>query len=506
MRKITLNNLLWPILLISQSSIATAQEIPTGPSSQAPISQVSGNSVYVSQQNQTPYTLGPGDIIALDIFNVPEYSQNYQVLVDGSLNLPLINRVDVAGLTLPEAQELITRVYTEQQLLVDPLIAVNLIAPRPVNVSVTGDVRNPGSYAVPFRQGTSVQTQTSLEFPSVIDALKIAQGINASADAQNIEVIRTFKGREMIFVVNLEEFLNSGDLSQDIGLRDGDRIIVPSAELIDLARVRRRATADFSANFNVPIQVSIVGQVNRPGPYIIDDSDVKPEELDDRLRFDNVNNSNDGTIEQKFGVRFATTTRAIQFAGGLTGRADVRNIEVRRQLLSGEEQVIKVNLWELLQTGDLNEDTLLQNGDVIVVPTAETINVEETREIGLASFSPNNINVNVVGEVENPGPKELSPNVTLQQAILAAGSFDNVRAAKIKAELIRLNPDGTVTRRKVEVDFGAGITDENNPPLLNNDIVFVQRNPLTVASDVLETFTSPFRQVLSLLTPFDLFD
>ena len=48
--------------------------------------------------SDTGYTLGPGDLLQLDIFNVPEYSGNnghHQVSIDGSVNLPLIGNISV---------------------------------------------------------------------------------------------------------------------------------------------------------------------------------------------------------------------------------------------------------------------------------------------------------------------------------------------------------------------------------------------------------------------------
>lgn len=449
---------------------------------------------------ETPYTLEAGDVISLDVFDVPEYSKVYQVLIDGTINLPLINKISVAGLTLSETQTLITQIYSQRKLLTDPILAVNLVVPRPISVAIIGDVRNPGSYVIPFKTGgTDSGSVSALEFPRLIDALQIAEGINASADETSIQVIRAYKGEEISFILNLQQFLNEGDLNQNLTLRDGDRILVPTAESMDITRIKNRATANFSANLNVPIQISIIGEINRPGPYILDGTEVRSENLNDQLQFD------DTTVQTEKFARFSTTTTAIRSAGGLTGRADIRNIEIHRTFASGKEQLITVNLWELLQTGDLNEDALLEDGDVIVVPKAENIDVEKTRKIGMASFSPNNINVNIVGEVKNPGLKQLSPNITLQQAILAAGGFNDRRAKEVNAELIRLNPDGTVTRSKITVNFGANINEQNNPPLLNDDIVLVQRNNLTTASDFLATLTDPLRQILSLITPFSLF-
>ena len=452
---------------------------------------------------QTPYTLDAGDVIALDILNIPEYSKTHQVLIDGTINLPLINKIPVAGLTPSETQQLITQIYSERKLLVSPIITVNLVSPRPINVAIVGDVRNPGSYVIPFRRSSVERTEAkAVQFPSLIDALKIAQGINASADDEKIKVIRSYKDKKRIYLINLRQFLTKGDLTQDIVLRDGDRIVVPSAEYINIEAVRQRATADFSANLNVPISINIVGEVNRPGPYTLNAEEVKSEDLTDQLKVDNTSQTEDSTSQPNKSPTFSTLTTAIRFAGGLTGKADIRNIEVRRTLHSGEKQTITANLWELLQTGDFNQDLLLQEGDMIVIPTAQTIDVEESIQVGAASFSPNSINVNILGEVKKPGVQQLSPNTTLQQAILAAGGFNHVRATKNEVELIRLNPNGTVIRSSIKVNFAAEINESNeNPYLLNNDIIVVKRNSLSRAGDFVSTLSDPIGKALQFVTP-----
>lgn len=458
------------------------------------------NPVSTSSDNlaqRFPYTLDAGDVIALSIFNVPEYSREYQVLVDGTVNLPLINRVSVAGLTLTEAEYLISQKYVSQGLLRDPIISLDLINPRPITIAMVGEIRTPGSYSIPFETGGSTGggSTAGKKFPTLISALQLGNGINASADTRNVQILRNFKGREYLINVSLWDFLQNGDLQQNIVLRDGDRILIPSSETLDPTEVLRTATANFSANLSLPISVSIVGEVNRPGPYTLAGDDVKATNLTDQLSFDN----NRVISNQQSLAGIPTATRAIKTAGGLTARADIRNIEVRRTLPSGQEQIINVNLWQLLQTGKFTDDALLQNGDRIFIPTAQSIDDSEVRQVAVASFSPNTINVSVIGEVRQPGLKQLPPNVSLQQALLQAGGFNNRRANESVAKLIRLNPNGTVTERMIQVDFSAPLNEANNPPLLNNDIIFIERSGFAVASDVTAQVFDPFAQILGII-------
>jgi polysaccharide biosynthesis/export protein len=154
-------------------------------------------------------------------------------------------------------------------------------------------------------------------------------------------------------------------------------------------------------------------------------------------------------------------------------------------------------LWELLKSGDLRQDVILQEGDTVFIPTATVLSSEEASEIAAASFSPNTIRVNVVGEVAQSGVVEVPPNTPLNQTILAAGGF-NQRARRSSVELVRLNLDGTVSRQSIDIDFAQGVNEASNPPLRNNDVVIVGRSGLASFSDALDTALAPLNRLISL--------
>ncbi|MBD2090412.1 polysaccharide export protein [Microcoleus sp. FACHB-1515] len=237
-----------------------------------------------------------------------------------------------------------------------------------------------------------------------------------------------------------------------------------------------------------PVRVAVTGQVNRPGTYTTGQS---------------AGEGRAGEVTADTAGQLSTVTQAIQTAGGITQVANIRNIEVRRPRLNQPPEVINVDLFALLR-GDLGEDMTLRDGDTVFVPTATVVTAEEATELASASFSPNTIDVNVVGEVVNPGTVQVPPNVTLNQAILAAGGFDNRRARTADVELVRLNADGTVSRREIPVDFSAGISEESNPALRSNDIVIVGRSGITRTSDFLDTITRPLAPLLGILGLFGL--
>ena len=168
-------------------------------------------------------------------------------------------------------------------------------------------------------------------------------------------------------------------------------------------------------------------------------------------------------------------SQAISAADGIKPLADIKEVQVKRTSWNGEEKIIQVSLWDVISTGDTSQDIILQEGDKIIIPRATALSEDERQKIAGGTFSPEEITVNVVGEVATPGPVQVKPNTPLNQAILAAGGFDAQRANKNEVELVSLKPDGTVEKRKIQVDLAAEVNEENNPVLGQNDVVVVGR-------------------------------
>ncbi len=539
-------------------------------------------------QSEQAYTLGAGDRIRIEILRVPQYSGEQEVLIDGSLNLPLVGSVPVQGLTLGQTATALSSQYS--RFLRQPIVTVSLIAPRPLRIAIAGEVNRPGSYAlsaqgaqfptvtqaltlaggitqsadlrnaqVRRRQGLTQQitipvdlwqllqtgnlsqditlrdgdtifipTTTSINpseaarlasasfaapqnqplnvaivgevyrpgthtvagrggsggLPTVTQAIEVAGGIKPQADIRRVQIRRpTRGGSEQTIEVNLWQLLETGDLQQDVILQEGDTIFIPTATTIDLAETSQLTSASFFSDQGQPLNIAVVGEVYRPGPYTVTGTA--------RTGAAGVPGGTGG------GGTLPTVTRAIQVAGGITPEADIRQVQIRRPTRTGIEQIIQVDLWQLLQAGDSTQDTILQEGDTVFIPTATEISTIEAGEIAAASFSPDTIKVNIVGEVRSPGIVQVPPNTPLNQGLLAAGGFTN-RSRRGSVQLIRLNPNGTVSRRRIEIDFSNPINEQSNPSLGNNDVVIVGRSTLATVSDVLDTVLRPVGSFFSL--------
>ncbi|WP_448525694.1 SLBB domain-containing protein [Parathermosynechococcus lividus] len=261
-------------------------------------------------------------------------------------------------------------------------------------------------------------------------------------------------------------------------------LTVPQAEQVILnaySKVMRFPAVTVSLQTPRPMKILVAGEVTRPGSYIVPFTGVSVSAgagLGD-------------TLSLSGGLTWPRLSRALTQAGGITQDADIRNIEVRRQLGNGQTAVTKINLWELIQSGDATQDITLRSDDVIVIPKATTVNAAEAVRVASATFSPQVINVQVVGEVLKPGLVQVPANATLTQGIGAAGGFNVQRANTSRITLVRLNRDGTVSRRRIPFSMAAQPSANSNPVLQQGDVIVVERSGLTQFGDAVGNALRP---------------
>jgi polysaccharide biosynthesis/export protein len=220
------------------------------------------------------YRLGPGDRLRMSVFMVEGYAAEVEVLSDGTINLPRLGSVPVWGLTIDEARRRITAGY--DRYLRRPLVYLDLISPRPVRVTLVGEVQKPGFYSLtqdsrsanlqvagPAASGTQIQ---SAGWPTLVDAVQRAGGITAVADLSNVVLLRpsaTPGGAPVEYRFDYLSVIMEGVSTVNPLLVDGDMIRVPLAPGAQANEVLiRTAASNFAPD---TIAVTVVGEVNSPG-------------------------------------------------------------------------------------------------------------------------------------------------------------------------------------------------------------------------------------------------
>lgn len=407
-------------------------------------------------------TTGQTEIIYVNLWEFVyrgDRTQNISLRDGDTIFIPLATQIDLA-----QIRQLATVSF-----------ATDLSTPR--TVTLVGEVTRPGTYVIKGGDGTGGDKPFAGRhdgLPTLIRGLQLAGGVTPSADIESIQLRRISKnGTEQTVSLNLWEFWQTGDVTQDTILQEGDVIFIPTVANMNEAKVRQLLNASFAADINSPRTVSVVGEVNFPGSFVVRGGDGRGSDT-------------------KFAAGFQglpTVIRAIQLAGGITGLADIRRIQLRRRSIDGGEQILNVNLWELLNTGDFTQDRIVEEGDVIVVPKATEINPAEASEIAKASFAAERITIFVMGEeakapiFRQDGGLELPQNTSLNQALLASGALNRTRADRETVDFLRLNPNGTVDQRSIEIDLAASINEETNPLLRNNDVIIVNPSGFTEFQD-----------------------
>src|SRR5690349_7171663 len=98
----------------------------------------------LARSSTTGVPLGPGDLLHIDVFDVPELSRDFRVGDSGDISFPLIHeRIPAAGLTPFQLEEKLEQVLSAEGLVANPQVSVPLKEQNSQPVSVVGAVMHP---------------------------------------------------------------------------------------------------------------------------------------------------------------------------------------------------------------------------------------------------------------------------------------------------------------------------------------------------------------------------
>lgn len=158
--------------------------------------------------------------------------QTYQVEDDGTVALPLIGHVPVAGLTRAQAQKLVEDMY-RKNVLVNPIIDLKIVN---LKVTVLGEVKLPGNYQL-------VKDKTGL-----VELLGQAGGLTDKANERTIKIIRGDPKKPEVMEVDLNKIETLGD----------PRIILQNNDIIYIAQNKRAVKNDQLQNVTTTLQPGLI--------------------------------------------------------------------------------------------------------------------------------------------------------------------------------------------------------------------------------------------------------
>ena len=153
------------------------------------------------------YRLGPNDIVKVQVYGEDDLALETKIDGDGNINFPLLGVVHVAGKTLPELQEYLTKRLADGYV-VSPRVTATVFKHR--NFYVTGEVKTPGGYA--YEEGMNIQK-----------ALAMAGGLTEKAERGDVSILRSLNGHDETLAGKLESIVLPDDI---IVVEEGQRFYV----------------------------------------------------------------------------------------------------------------------------------------------------------------------------------------------------------------------------------------------------------------------------------------
>lgn len=247
---------------------------------------------------QDDYVVGPEDEISITVWDHPDLTRKIRINLEGNISFPLIGEVQVGGLTTIEIEKKIQKLL-DKDYIINPQVTVVVESFRSSKISIMGEVKMPGSYALTRRM-------------SVVEALSLAGGLLSEADHE-IMIVRPKKGEARgrpflpeeledseIIRIQIRDLLqregSQEEKTRNIEVKHGDTIFVPKARLF-----------------------YVTGEVTRPGQYAYQ--------------------------------RGMSLLHAISTAGGFTEKARRGKVKVVREV-EGKKVELSLKLDEPIEPGD----------------------------------------------------------------------------------------------------------------------------------------------------------
>ena len=161
------------------------------------------------------YLIKPGDKVNIKIFPDDQYIRGgqFEVTPEGNVTLPLIGKVTIAGKTINQASEDLSKII-DKDYIISPEVVIEILGYKLETFVILGQVQKPGTFNMP----SGPQNFTFLQ------AVSMAGGFSQVANIKKVKIIRQIDGQRKIIRINAESII--GGESEDIKIEPGDVIHV----------------------------------------------------------------------------------------------------------------------------------------------------------------------------------------------------------------------------------------------------------------------------------------
>ncbi len=177
-------------------------------------------------------TIGPGDLLNIGVFAVPELTLKVRVSERGSVTLPLVGKMDFGGLTVAQAEQSLAKILVERNFVLKPQVTIFVAEYATQGITVLGEVSQPGTYPLfgPHH---------------LFDAISAAGGMTQRSSS----AITLIRRGDQDHPVHLNLAVTHANVDANVMLQPGDTIIIDKAPV-----------------------VYVVGEVNKPGAFLMENN------------------------------------------------------------------------------------------------------------------------------------------------------------------------------------------------------------------------------------------
>ncbi len=403
------------------------------------------------------YEVGTNDVLKLVVYGVQEYSADLDVSKEGTVLIENVGRIKVAGLSIEAAtirikQQMGNTAYPSLRSG-ESKMALTVGDTRTIQVTIIGAQRS-GNYNV-----------SSLS--NVLSALTMAGGPSEIGSYRAIELIRDNK---VIKTFDLYAFMQNGDQSQNMGLKDRDVIKVPpyKGRIEIKGQVKRPGIFELNATENFKQFLQYAGGFDDTAytawVKVIQKNDKEKAVKDlAQNQFTNYQPQGGDIIQvSKILDRFQNRVKLtgavfrpdvyeltegmrisdlVQRADGLREDAFIGRAQLIRLKPNLLKELVTINLSKALQK-DPNENIFLQREDELYINS-----IVDLRD---------SLTVDLLGEVRSQGRFTYVDSMTVKDLILMAGGFNY--AANKQIEVARL------------IQYGERVTDNQVATILKTEV------------------------------------
>ena len=426
------------------------------------------------------YVLGAGDAVNIDIYGASQKSENLTVTPDGYVVVENFGPIQVAGLTVEQAQRKVRQQlgarYSSSQIM------LTVGQTRTITVNVMGEVKTPGSF-------------TLSAFATVFHALYMAGGPSDIGTLRNIKV---YRNNRLVTTVDVYDYILNGNLKGNVRLADNDVITVGTYDcMVNVGgKVKRpmyyemkrdesmKSLLNYAGDFASDAyrkSVRVIRKANsQMSVFNVNEFDMSSFKMadGDSVLVDSVLNRYQNMVEVKgavfrpgmyqLGEQVNSVKTLMENCEGVTEEAFTAHAVMHRMRKDRTLEVVPVDLAGIME-GTVT-DIPLQNEDVLFVPTRQDIHEDRT--------------ITIHGEVQYPGVYRYAENETLEDFVLQAGGLKET-AAMVNVFVSRrvVNPRATESDSILGHSFSFALKDgfvidgEAGFHLQPFDEVFVRKSP-----------------------------